>query len=130
MFYVVIVNFHFLTKYLKIREGYYDFECFRSCGLNFILFSWISLPFVIVYFIVLFSCQGMVTVENVTVVSISTMEELNSIILRGSERRHTSGTQMNDESSRSHLILSIVIESTNLQSQSAARGKVLVVFYL
>ena len=64
----------------------------------------------------------MVAVENVTTVSISTMEELNSIIQKGSERRHTSGTQMNEESSRSHLILSIVVESTNLQSQSAARG--------
>lgn len=67
--------------------------------------------------------KGMVTVENTTVVSISTMEELNRIIQKGSERRHTSGTQMNDESSRSHLILSVVIESINLQSQSAARGK-------
>ncbi|KAK7360418.1 hypothetical protein VNO77_02411 [Canavalia gladiata] len=66
---------------------------------------------------------GMVVVENVTVVPVSTIEELNSIIQRGSERRHISGTQMNDESSRSHLILSIVIESTNLQSQSVARGK-------
>ncbi|CAL5197355.1 unnamed protein product [Lathyrus oleraceus] len=66
---------------------------------------------------------GMVVVENVTVVSISTTEELNNIIHKGSERRHISGTQMNAESSRSHLILSIVIESTNLQSQSVARGK-------
>jgi len=70
----------------------------------------------------------MVVVENVTVMSISTIEELNSIIQRGSERRHISGTQMNDESSRSHLILSIVIESTNLQSQSVARGKVYFTF--
>ncbi|RDY12285.1 Kinesin-like protein KIN-14E [Mucuna pruriens] len=66
---------------------------------------------------------GMVVVENVTVMPVSTIEELNSIIQRGSERRHISGTQMNDESSRSHLILSIVIEGTNLQSQSVARGK-------
>jgi len=66
----------------------------------------------------------MVAVENVTILSISTVEELNSIIQRGSEQRHTSGTRMNDESSRSHLILSVVIESTNLQSQSTARGKV------
>ncbi|KAJ6301270.1 hypothetical protein OIU77_015557 [Salix suchowensis] len=69
--------------------------------------------------------KGMVSVENVTVVSIATFEELQNIIQRGSDRRHTSGTQMNDESSRSHLILSIVIESTNLQTQSVARGKVL-----
>ncbi|KAK7406972.1 hypothetical protein VNO78_08609 [Psophocarpus tetragonolobus] len=67
--------------------------------------------------------KGMVAVENVTIVPISNVEELNSIIQRGSELRHTSGTQMNEESSRSHLILSIVIECTNLQSQSTARGK-------
>lgn len=67
--------------------------------------------------------KGMVSVENVTIVPISTIDELKSIIQRGSERRHTSGTQMNEESSRSHLILSVVIESTNLQTQSVARGK-------
>lgn len=67
--------------------------------------------------------KGMVTIENVTVLSISTYDELKSIIQRGSEQRHTSGTQMNEESSRSHLILSVVIESTNLQTQSVARGK-------
>ncbi|KAK8996206.1 hypothetical protein V6N11_076453 [Hibiscus sabdariffa] len=67
--------------------------------------------------------KGMVAVENATVIPISTFEELQSIIQRGSERRHTSGTQMNEESSRSHLILSVVIESTNRQTQSVARGK-------
>ncbi|KAF2312540.1 hypothetical protein GH714_035005 [Hevea brasiliensis] len=67
--------------------------------------------------------KGMVSIENVTIISISTLEELQGIIQRGSERRHTSGTQMNEESSRSHLILSVVIESTNLQTQSLAKGK-------
>ncbi|KAM0887127.1 hypothetical protein ACQ4PT_029271 [Festuca glaucescens] len=67
--------------------------------------------------------KGVVTVENVTVVSISSFEELSAIITRGSERRHTAGTNMNDESSRSHLVLSIIIESTNLQTQSYSRGK-------
>jgi hypothetical protein len=66
----------------------------------------------------------MVSVENITVLSISTHEELKSVIQRGSEQRHTSGTQMNEESSRSHLIVSVIIESTNLQTQSVARGKV------
>lgn len=68
--------------------------------------------------------QGMVFVENVTTIPISTLEELRMIIERGSERRHVSGTNMNEESSRSHLILSVVIESIDLQTQSAARGKV------
>ncbi|KAK2967152.1 hypothetical protein RJ640_026543 [Escallonia rubra] len=67
--------------------------------------------------------KGMVSVENVTVVAISTYDELKSIIQRGSEQRHTTGTLMNEQSSRSHLILSIIIESTNLQTQSVARGK-------
>ncbi|GLU19631.1 hypothetical protein SLE2022_358690 [Rubroshorea leprosula] len=67
--------------------------------------------------------KGMVTVENVTVIPISKYEELKNIIQRGSEQRHTSGTQMNEQSSRSHLIVSVVIESTNLQTQSVARGK-------
>lgn len=69
----------------------------------------------------------MVFVENVTVISVSTYDELKGIIEKGSEQRHISETQMNEESSRSHLILSIVIESTNLQTQSVARGKVLFV---
>lgn len=76
----------------------------------------------------------MTYIENVTVASISTFEELWSIIQGGSKQRHTSRTQMNEESSRSHLILSIFIESTNLQTQSVARGKVsslsIIVFYL
>ncbi|KAL7192781.1 hypothetical protein ACSBR2_024575 [Camellia fascicularis] len=67
--------------------------------------------------------KGMVFIENVTVESITTFEELNLIIQRGSERRHTTETSMNEQSSRSHLILSIVVESTNLQTQSIARGK-------
>lgn len=71
----------------------------------------------------------MVSIDNVTIISISTLEELQGIIQRGSERRHTSGTQMNEESSRSHLILSIVIESTNLQTQSVAKGKVFMTYY-
>ncbi|KAM7519914.1 hypothetical protein LguiB_018876 [Lonicera macranthoides] len=67
--------------------------------------------------------KGMVSIENATVVSISTYDELKNIIQRGSEQRHTTGTLMNEQSSRSHLILSIIIESTNLQTQSVARGK-------
>ncbi|KAK1349198.1 kinesin-like calmodulin-binding protein [Heracleum sosnowskyi] len=67
--------------------------------------------------------KGMVSVENATVVSVSSYDELKVIIERGSEQRHTTGTLMNEQSSRSHLILSVIIESTNLQTQSVARGK-------
>lgn len=67
--------------------------------------------------------KGMVSVENATIVSVSSYDELKVIIERGSEQRHTTGTLMNEQSSRSHLILSVIIESTNLQTQSVARGK-------
>ncbi|XP_071735356.1 kinesin-like protein KIN-14E isoform X1 [Rutidosis leptorrhynchoides] len=67
--------------------------------------------------------KGMVTVDNATVIPISTYDDLKSIIQRGTDQRHTTETLMNEESSRSHLILSIIIESTNLQTQSIARGK-------
>ncbi|XP_023767429.1 kinesin-like protein KIN-14E [Lactuca sativa] len=67
--------------------------------------------------------KGMVTVENATVIPISTYEDLKNVIQRGTDQRHTTETLMNEASSRSHLILSIVIESTNLQTQSIARGK-------
>ncbi len=49
--------------------------------------------------------------------------ELMSAIEAGQQRRHVASTQMNRESSRSHLIISIIIESTNLQTQSVAKGK-------
>ena len=68
--------------------------------------------------------QGMVVVENATLIPVTTQEELDAIVAKGFEKRHTSCTQMNSESSRSHLILSVIIESTNLQSQVLLRGKV------
>ncbi|XP_010555139.1 PREDICTED: kinesin-like protein KIN-14E isoform X3 [Tarenaya hassleriana] len=67
--------------------------------------------------------KGMVFVENVTTIPVSKLEELKDIIERGSERRHVSGTNMNEESSRSHIVLSVVLESIDLQTQSTARGK-------
>merc|ERR1712048_632045 len=41
----------------------------------------------------------------------------------GIERRHVTSTAMNAESSRSHLILIITIESTNRKSKEVATGK-------
>jgi hypothetical protein len=69
-------------------------------------------------------CKGLVVVENATLVTITSREDLQAIVAQGLEQRHTSGTQMNAESSRSHLILSVIIESTNLQTQIQVKGKV------
>jgi hypothetical protein len=67
--------------------------------------------------------KGMVVVEGATLVSVASLEELEATVKRGQEKRHIAGTQMNMESSRSHLVLSIIIESTNLQTQALVKGK-------
>ncbi|XP_057858712.2 kinesin-like protein KIN-14I [Cryptomeria japonica] len=67
--------------------------------------------------------KGMVTVENATFLTVNSLEEMESLIVRGQERRHVAETNMNEESSRSHLILSVVIDSTNLQTQFQTKGK-------
>jgi hypothetical protein len=56
-------------------------------------------------------------------IQVTSAKELLAIIEGGQQRRHTASTQMNRESSRSHLIISVIIESTNLQTQSTTKGK-------
>ena len=67
--------------------------------------------------------KGMVHVPGTTVIEVTSAKELLQTIERGQQRRHVSETQMNRESSRSHLIMSVIIEATNLQTQSVTRGK-------
>ncbi|KAM7484143.1 hypothetical protein LguiA_000152 [Lonicera macranthoides] len=64
-----------------------------------------------------------VCIKNVILASISAYDELKAIIQRGYQQRRTTGTQMNEQSSRSHLILSAISESTNLKTESIAREK-------
>jgi hypothetical protein len=56
-------------------------------------------------------------------VEVHSVRELMDTIEAGQKRRHVSSTQMNRESSRSHLIISVMIETTNLQTQGVSRGK-------
>ena len=65
----------------------------------------------------------MVVVAGVSMVEVTSAKELMASLEAGQNRRHVSSTQMNRESSRSHLIMSIVIESINLQTQSVTKGK-------
>jgi hypothetical protein len=48
---------------------------------------------------------------------------LLQVVEDGLTRRHTSSTLMNRESSRSHLVISVMVEATNLQTQSVTKGK-------
>ena len=67
--------------------------------------------------------KGVVTVPGATVVDITNAGSMMATIARGQQRRHVASTQMNRESSRSHLIISVCIEATNLQTQNVTRGK-------
>jgi len=49
--------------------------------------------------------------------------DLTAALKEGVARRKTASTLMNAESSRSHQIFSVVIESTDLQTQTVTRGK-------
>jgi len=67
--------------------------------------------------------KGMVTVQGATTIEVTSAKELHDAIAFGQQRRHVAGTQMNRESSRSHLVMSFIIEGTNLQTQAVTRGK-------
>ncbi|MEW5314403.1 MAG: hypothetical protein WDW38_005908 [Sanguina aurantia] len=67
--------------------------------------------------------KGMVVVTGTTVLEVTCAKDLLAAIESGQNRRHVASTAMNSESSRSHLIISIIIEATNLQTQSVTKGK-------
>lgn len=67
--------------------------------------------------------KGMVTVMGATVVEVTSSKALMKVIKDGLDKRHVSSSLMNRESSRSHLIISVVIETTNLQTQAVTKGK-------
>eukprot|EP00878_Enallax_costatus_P030168 GHUV01032825.1.p1 GENE.GHUV01032825.1~~GHUV01032825.1.p1 ORF type:complete len:1266 (+),score=433.04 GHUV01032825.1:2206-6003(+) len=67
--------------------------------------------------------KGLVTVTGASTVPATSAQQLLGVIEQGLARRHVSSTAMNRESSRSHLIISCIIEGVNMQSQAVTRGK-------
>ena len=67
--------------------------------------------------------KGVVTVPGATVVEVTSARDLMNTIESGMAGRKVVGTLMNAESSRSHLIITICVQATNLQTQSVSRGK-------
>lgn len=65
----------------------------------------------------------MVTIAGSTVVDVTSAKQLMTAIENGLARRRTSSTLMNVESSRSHLVIGICLEATNLQTQATTKGK-------
>ncbi|XP_006814030.1 uncharacterized protein LOC100373912 [Saccoglossus kowalevskii] len=67
--------------------------------------------------------KGMVFVQDsVSQVAINA-KELFGLFEEGSHNRHIASTKMNSESSRSHLILGILIETTNRTTGTVTQGK-------
>ena len=71
--------------------------------------------------------SGLVEVEGGTVLRTSTMTELVEVMERGVASRSTSATAMNSESSRSHLLMMLVVRSTNRRSGETVFGKLTLV---
>ena len=53
--------------------------------------------------------KGMVYVQNVTEVEVNSKAEMMEAMAEGLQQRHVAETKMNRESSRSHLIFSVVL---------------------
>mmetsp|Transcript_95993 Transcript_95993/g.210051 ORF Transcript_95993/g.210051 Transcript_95993/m.210051 type:complete len:1223 (-) Transcript_95993:564-4232(-) len=70
---------------------------------------------------------GAVTVEHLTEEECRTADELDALVARGTSARAVAATQMNSESSRSHLVLIIRVISVNRETQERLQGKILIV---
>jgi hypothetical protein len=70
---------------------------------------------------------GAVVVENLTEEACDSPEDLSALLERGNEQRTVAATEMNSESSRSHLVLMIKVVSVNKETKEQLRGKILIV---
>lgn len=73
------------------------------------------------------SSSGLVTVDGAVVESASTPSEVMQIFAEGSARRKVASTQMNAESSRSHLVCSLVVNIVSKNSGKKTTGKLTLV---
>ena len=67
---------------------------------------------------------GMIFVQNISVKTVMSAKDLMKTFNLGSSNRHVASTKMNAESSRSHLVISVVMETTNNATGAVLRGKV------
>lgn len=62
-------------------------------------------------------------IQNVTEVEIMSVAQCEEIFTDGLSRRKTRATAMNSESSRSHLVFSIIIDTANINTGVRNVGK-------
>ena len=73
------------------------------------------------------SDSGMVEVEGATHEKAECLEDLLKLFERGAKNRTTSSTNMNTDSSRSHLITSIITSVSNKRTGHTVNGKLTIV---
>ncbi|KAK4327180.1 hypothetical protein Pmani_002327 [Petrolisthes manimaculis] len=71
--------------------------------------------------------KGSVHVQGATVRTVLSAEELSRAFQDGLTNRHTASTNMNVESSRSHLLIVICLTATSKQTGSVMKGKLTLV---
>ncbi|XP_062575781.1 myosin-11-like isoform X4 [Saccostrea cucullata] len=67
--------------------------------------------------------KGLVYVQGAVIKEATNAKELFGLFEEGSKNRHVASTKMNAESSRSHLIIGITIETTNRTTGQVLTGK-------
>jgi len=68
--------------------------------------------------------RGMVYVDGAIQQQVNDVDDLNVALSTAEKRRHVSSTKMNASSSRSHLLLSVIIEGTTHDSGQVIYGKI------
>lgn len=66
-------------------------------------------------------------IQDVTEVYVASPEEIHQLIQKGNSNRSIAATNMNDQSSRSHMLFMIEVSQTNTQESSAKKGKLFLV---
>eukprot|EP00736_Rhodelphis_marinus_P002018 Rmarinus@m.10383 len=67
--------------------------------------------------------KGMVFVAGAEIKSCPDLQDLENWLRFGEKSRHVGGTKMNAQSSRSHLVFSVLIHTKNLNTGAGASGK-------
>jgi len=67
--------------------------------------------------------EGLVYVTNIAYEMVTTPDDFVSLMRRGSNNRSTGATNMNDQSSRSHLVMGINVTCRNLVSGAVKKSK-------
>lgn len=67
---------------------------------------------------------GMIFIQGVTQIKIDSIEEAFQTYQLGISQRKTSMTAMNDSSSRSHFVFSLIVTNTNLDTNQKSTSKI------